>query len=244
MVVFSLIAGLLLSQGFTGERDLFLRVRGDKVLDGSGNPVILRGFNVAFKDFQGLLGEKDIRNISESGANSIRLVLDYRHLESGPFLFNNSSLTILDSVLNWCEKYRVYVILDMHLAPGIQNPHDFVVHRERSYDFWKKKEFQKRIMAHIDRDALIKRLRYALNFRSRHGVPLYVGEFTAHANPAGESVFRYLGDLLGIMRDEGLHWSYWTYYSEYPGIGIHTGNHPRLARPEELDILRKNMKSL
>jgi hypothetical protein len=75
---------------------------------------------------------------------------------------------------------------------------------------------------------------------SLHKVPLYVGEFTMHANPERESVVGYLQDLIGIMRDEGLHWSFWEYYSEYPGVGLYTGD-LRLANPEARDVLKRSL---
>jgi hypothetical protein len=72
-------------------------------------------------------------------------------------------------------------------------------------------------------------------------VPIYVGEFTAHANPASDSANNYLNDILDIMETAGLHWSYWTYYSEYPGIGLYTGNDPYLARPDSLRVIARYM---
>jgi len=53
---------------------------------------------------------------------------------------------------------------------------------------------------------------------------LYAGEFTVHSNPSEKSVANYLNDILEIMAKEDLHWSYWTYYSEYPRTGIYTGS--------------------
>ena len=125
----------------------FLHVSGDAVLDGAGNLFVLKGFNVAFKDFKRALGETDFKGIADTGANSIRLVLDYRQLESSPFEYEEESFSLLDTIISWCEKHKVYLILDMHLAPGIQNPHDFVVHREESYRFWEEGQYQERFYA-------------------------------------------------------------------------------------------------
>jgi len=480
----------------------FLRVSGDAVLDGAGNPFVLKGFNIAFKDFKRTLGETDIKRIADTGANSIRLVLDYRQLESSPFEYDEESFSLLDAIIAWCEKHKVYLILDMHLAPGIQNPHDFVVHRESSYRFWEEDQYQERFYAlwaavakryadrtiiagydllnegmapdatkylevmntaarkvrHYDEhhiliveEALLRnrtkqllpiaddnvlysihffypprftfytttrerpithypgemvtngeaigaakseramgksdwrrlalratppegadivrviissdeshgavwfddilleadgqavdlpaplvsnssfeidypgiswetrgscgrvtdgtamsgrhsivfsdcasgaavlsspievergtytlsawvktddahgdnrltlswhkrktlasfnkitlreRMDYALRFKAWHGVPVYVGEFTVHENPSMDSATNYMKDILDIMKTEGLHWSYWTYYSEYPGIGIYTGKHAYLARPESLQIIARYM---
>lgn len=480
----------------------FVKVSGERVLDGFGHPLVLKGFNVAFKDFQGTLGEVDIKRMADAGANSLRLVLDYRQLEVSPFEYDDVGFSLLDAVLAWCEKYEVYVILDMHLAPGIQNPHDFVVHREKSYRFWREVQYQERFyalwmtiakryarrriiagydllnegtapdsakylqvintaarrirvhdanhmliveevvlpnrgkrlhlvedtnvlysihffypprftfytttrkrpiarypgemvtsgeaigvaeserlvgsrdwrwltfkatppkgteilrvilssnepqgavwfddvmleadghavdlpapmvannsfeidypgiswerrgscgrvddtharsgqraavfskcrargsmlsspiavksgaytlsawvktngargdnrlviswhkrktLASVNKRTLRKRMDYALRFKSWHRVPIYVGEFTAHANPTSDSANNYLNDILDIMETAGLHWSYWTYYSEYPGIGLYTGNDPYLARPDSLRVIARYM---
>jgi hypothetical protein len=125
----------------------FVRVSGEKVLDGAGEPLVLKGFNIAFKDFRGTLGEVDIKRIADTGANSLRLVLDYRQLESSPFEYDEAGFALLDAIPSWCETHHIYLILDMHLAPGIQNPHDFVVHREKSYRFWHETQYQERFYA-------------------------------------------------------------------------------------------------
>jgi len=101
---------------------------------------------------------------------------------------------------------------------------------------------RRKVAASVDRRMLLEKLRYAMEFRNQNNVPVFVGEFTVHANPSMDSVVNYLKDILEIMKSEGLHWSYWTYYSEYPGIGIYTGNSPFLARPEEMNILKEYMK--
>lgn len=482
----------------------FLRVSDQVVLDGGGDPLVLKGFNVAFKDFYRTLGEQDVKRIADTGANNIRLVIDYRQLESAPFVYDEKGFALLDTIVSWCEKYGVYLILDMHLAPGIQNLHDFVVHREKSFRFWEESEYQERFyglwtviarryadrkiiaaydllnegvapdevqylkvmntlanrlrqhdehhiliveealssngakkilpiadnnviysvhffyppqftfytttrqrtitrypgematsgqtvdvvksptatgtgdwrritlrgvppedaqivqalvlsdeqhgrvwfddillevdgravelpaplvangsfeidypgisweargscaavtdatakkgrhsmgfgnctgptavlsspiavdgrnyalsawvktadaqgnnrialswhkrktLASLNKIALRDRLDYALRFKTWQRAPVHVGEFTVHKNPSTDSVSNYLKDILDIMETEGLHWNYWTYYSEFPGIGIYTGNHAYLARPEALQILTGYMKN-
>jgi hypothetical protein len=43
------------------------------------------------------------------------------------------------------------------------------------------------------------------------------------------------------MRDEGLHWSFWEYYSEYPGVGLYTKD-LRLTNPEARDVLKRSLR--
>lgn len=65
--------------------------------------------------------EADIKWLSESGVNLIRLPFDYRLLTHDDFLGRDKhGYKYLDNAVNWCEKYNIYVLLDMHGAPGGQ----------------------------------------------------------------------------------------------------------------------------
>ena len=98
-----------------------LRVESGNIVDATGGQVMLRGLNVEFKDFKTILGKGDVQRISGLGANVIRLVLDYRDFETSPYQYSSASFLLLDRIIDWCEQYGMYVILDMHLAPGRQN---------------------------------------------------------------------------------------------------------------------------
>ncbi|MEW5745112.1 MAG: cellulase family glycosylhydrolase [Nitrospirota bacterium] len=482
------------------------------MVDAGGAAVMLRGFNVELKHFApswSVLGENDIRKMAAAGANCLRLVLDYRQFEPAPFSYDARSFALLDRVLGWCERHGLYAILDMHLAPGMQNTHDFVVHREGRASFWSSEAYQERfyalweeiarryagrtvvagydllnegtppsaedyrriigtaaerirrldkrhmliveeailegwrkelvglddpnilysihffypprfafyitttdrpvsrypgemvsagkkigearssplppgrserergewrqlrltatppegadivvvsiespggsgtvlvddvellvngvpaelpaplvangsfeidypgfhwtlqgscisvergpartgayalsfyrcagsaaarsspmpvkrgsyelaawyraegadddmrivlawhereVVARIDRQEIERQLAYALDFKTRHKAPLFVGEFTAHANPSLESIVNYLTDFLEIMEREGLHWTFWNYYSEYPGVGIFTGDPLHCANPAAWETLGRFLK--
>ncbi len=69
------------------------------------------------------LGEKDIQAMAELGYNSVRLPLNSAAflLEEPGIQWNEDSFAMLDEVLDWCEKYRIYAILDLHAAPGGQS---------------------------------------------------------------------------------------------------------------------------
>ncbi len=65
--------------------------------------------------------EADIKWLAESGTNTIRLPFDYRLLTNDDFLGRDKhGYKYLDSAIGWCEKYNIYVLLDMHGAPGGQ----------------------------------------------------------------------------------------------------------------------------
>ncbi|HEX2868845.1 MAG TPA: cellulase family glycosylhydrolase [Ignavibacteriales bacterium] len=65
---------------------------------------------------------KDIEFIKTSGLNSIRIPFDYRVLleSENPVRFSSRGFELLDRVISWCRELKVYVILDMHCAPGGQ----------------------------------------------------------------------------------------------------------------------------
>lgn len=68
------------------------------------------------------LGEADIRKMAELGYNSIRLPLNARSFlaEEPGFRWREENFEMLDQVIDWCEQYRLYAILDLHAVPGGQ----------------------------------------------------------------------------------------------------------------------------
>jgi len=65
---------------------------------------------------------EDIRFIKQSGFNSVRVPFSYRLFVSdamGPRL-EGPGYELLDRVIDWCRREGLYVILDMHAAPGGQ----------------------------------------------------------------------------------------------------------------------------
>lgn len=65
----------------------------------------------------------DIDAIADWGFNSVRLPFHYNILSppDSPGVFIEKGFQIIDSVLSWCEANQLYLILDMHAAPGGQS---------------------------------------------------------------------------------------------------------------------------
>lgn len=95
--------------------------------------------------------EADIRRISELGFNSVRPAMNARLFltEGKDARFIDEGFVLLDNLIGWCKKYGVYVILDMHGAPGGQTgqniddspadlPELFIdpVHQDRLVELW------------------------------------------------------------------------------------------------------------
>ena len=67
--------------------------------------------------------ESDIKALAQWGFNSVRLPFHYNILTpaDSPGVYLESGFAIFDSLIAWCKKYNMYVILDLHCAPGSQN---------------------------------------------------------------------------------------------------------------------------
>ena len=66
--------------------------------------------------------EADIRRIAELGFNSVRPALNARRFltEGDNPKTVPEGFELLDNLITWCRKYNLYVIIDMHGAPGGQ----------------------------------------------------------------------------------------------------------------------------
>ncbi|WP_461451753.1 glycoside hydrolase family 5 protein [Mucilaginibacter sp.] len=65
----------------------------------------------------------DIHYIKSTGMNSIRIPFDYKLFTNEDYLGENNpnrGFELLDRVIGWCRQEGIYVVLDMHCAPGGQ----------------------------------------------------------------------------------------------------------------------------
>ncbi|ASU32217.1 glycoside hydrolase family 5 protein [Mucilaginibacter xinganensis] len=65
----------------------------------------------------------DIHFLKEAGMNSIRIPFNYRLFTAESYMGQNNpnrGFELLDRVIGWCKKEGLFVILDMHCAPGGQ----------------------------------------------------------------------------------------------------------------------------
>ena len=67
--------------------------------------------------------EADIELIARWGFNHIRLPFHYEFFSpiDSPGVFIRDGFEIIDTLLVWCKRHNLYLILDMHCAPGGQN---------------------------------------------------------------------------------------------------------------------------
>ena len=117
-------------------RRLFKDALGEKALS---------DFVKSFRDT--FITEKDIKIIKSWGANCIRVPFNHKLIEQqkSPYGIDRKGLGYLDRVIDWCEKYGLYVILDMHAAPGAQS-YDWHADSSGESEFFTKKNDRERYL--------------------------------------------------------------------------------------------------
>lgn len=99
---------------------LKLHVQGTRIVDSLGNEVKLSGFNIHSvpsptdpEPYR--IAEDDIKWISGKGFNCVRVVIYWSDFEPTQGVYKEAFFSDhLDPIISWCEKYGVYIILDMH----------------------------------------------------------------------------------------------------------------------------------
>jgi endoglucanase len=69
------------------------------------------------------IAASDIRYMKSIGMNSIRVPFNYRLFTSEKYMGEtnpNHGFELLDKLISWCKKEQLYILLDMHCAPGGQ----------------------------------------------------------------------------------------------------------------------------
>ncbi len=66
---------------------------------------------------------KDIERLSQLGFNSVRMPMHYQFFvsQNAPDVWIESGFVVMDSLLRWCGDNKIYLILDLHAAPGGQS---------------------------------------------------------------------------------------------------------------------------
>ena len=67
--------------------------------------------------------QDDIKQIKAWGFNAVRLPLHYEYFVNlgTPDVWNEQGFDLLDDIISWCTAAGIYVILDLHAAPGGQS---------------------------------------------------------------------------------------------------------------------------
>ncbi len=92
----------------------------ETVLDELAGKEYTAGFWKQFRE--NYIAEADIKAMAERGYNSVRVPVNYRLFleDAEKIVWLEEGFGLLDRVLDWCEKYKLYVFIDLHGAPGGQ----------------------------------------------------------------------------------------------------------------------------
>ena len=92
-------------------REQFLKVLGEE-----SHSAFFNAYDQAY------IAEADIAFLARTGFNAVRLPFNYRHFESDlePGKWKESGFQQLHRVVELCRKHQIWVILDLHAAPGAQ----------------------------------------------------------------------------------------------------------------------------
>jgi hypothetical protein len=163
--------------------------------------------------------KNDIKLMADLGYNSVRIPFNWRKLlENEPGLnWKEDGFALLDNCINWCEEYGIYVILDMHGAPGGQtgsNIDDCVDDMPRLFmdrDSWDKgiAIWEKIAKRYADRwivgayDLLNEPLR--TNWKNMPDCDQYVPDLARFYDEAIAAIRKH--DKKHLLTIEGYHWS-------------------------------------
>lgn len=94
------------------------------ITDAQGRALTLRGFNRG-KYANDHVTLPDIQRMSARGFNFLRLVVQWDNIEPVKGRYNQRYLGYVDRVLNWADRYGIYVMVDMHqdvFGPAFDSP--------------------------------------------------------------------------------------------------------------------------
>ncbi len=102
----------------------------------------MRDLMRTFRDH--FITEADIRRIAELGFNCVRLPVWWRATDDPGY---DGGLAYLDRCVEWCAQYGVYVIIDLHGAPGTQANKAVIAGEPADAGLWKKQLFKQKAVA-------------------------------------------------------------------------------------------------
>jgi hypothetical protein len=116
------LGGWLVQEGYmlqTGEKDAEWQIR-EAIRELVGEEKTVELYELYHKNY---VSKIDIDSLAAWGFNSIRLPMHWNKLISqiSPLTYNEEGFKTIDTLLTWCEDNQMYLILDLHAAPGGQS---------------------------------------------------------------------------------------------------------------------------
>jgi endoglucanase len=82
--------------------------------------------------------QSDVAQVKAWGFNAVRVPLHYEYFVNAdtPDVWNNQGFTLLDNLISWCKDAEIYVIIDLHAAPGGQSNNAISDYDNTKPSFW------------------------------------------------------------------------------------------------------------
>lgn len=96
-----------------------------------------------FKEFRkNFVTKKDIDSLASWGFNSVRLPMHYELMtpRDEPFVYIEEGFDIINNLLAWCKAADIYLILDLHAAPGGQSDEPISDYDPNFPSLWESEE--------------------------------------------------------------------------------------------------------
>lgn len=77
----------------------------------------------SMEHYKSFIGEEDIKRIADWGFDHVRLPIDYEVLENEDGSEREEGYQFVYNTVDWCMKYKLNIILDLHKAPGYDFNH-------------------------------------------------------------------------------------------------------------------------
>ncbi|WP_111642457.1 glycoside hydrolase family 5 protein [Marinimicrobium alkaliphilum] len=104
-------------------------VEGTQLLDGNGNPFIMRGVNYPYAWYRQRDTAQDFSDIAATCANSVRVVL------ANGEQWNRVNGEELSAIINWLRERQMIAILEVHDATGWPE-NNSAAHPDTAVDYW------------------------------------------------------------------------------------------------------------
>ncbi|RRG07846.1 MAG: glycosyl hydrolase family 5 [Lactobacillus sp.] len=126
--------------GLPGPQSMILSSMDDIYGEGKGEAFL----NTYIDDF---ISADDFDFLNEQGINFVRVPINYRlFLDDNTMEFKEFGFEKVTKLLNLCEKHHIFCMLDMHTAPGGQNPDWHSDNRTGVPQFWEFKQLRDQLV--------------------------------------------------------------------------------------------------
>ncbi|GAA0166030.1 hypothetical protein LIER_21281 [Lithospermum erythrorhizon] len=132
------------------EMNLSIKLHGEFQVTNGYGPV--KAPQVMREHWSTFIVEDDFKFISTNGLNAVRIPVGWWIASdpSPPEPYVSGSLATLDNAFLWARKYGIKVIIDLHAAPGSQNPWEHSSNRDGTQEWGKTDENIQQTVAVIE----------------------------------------------------------------------------------------------